>query len=419
MSGEFDVIVVGAGPAGLSTAYFLAKKGFSVVVLERGSEPGSKNVFGGRVYSYVLDKNMPGWRMDAPIERWVRREGLSILCHDGSSINLQYIINRSSDGYDSFTTFLTEFLKWFSYKVEEAGGTIATRVKVDKLIFEGGRAVGVEAGGEIIRSYYVVIAEGANTLLLEKHGLRCRPKPEDISVGVKEVIKLKKETIDERFSLEDDEGVAYFILYPRLGGGGFIYTMREYVSIGVVYRPSFSLNIEARDVIEELRTHPQILKLVRDGVLVEYSAHMIREAGYRDFMEKPYGVGYLVVGDAAGLLINTGFTVRGVDIAIESGRIAAEAIEKAGTPDDLSIYRKLLEENHVISKLEKFKKTPNILSNNRLYTYYPEILCKIFSKTYTVEEELYTLRESIHESVGGLTSLIKIFLELVRAVSSL
>jgi electron transfer flavoprotein-quinone oxidoreductase len=417
LSERYDVIVVGGGPAGLSTAYFLADKGYNIIVLERGSEPGSKNVFGGRIYSYPLDKYFPEWRKDAPIERWVRREALSIFCKD-SIVNLEYEINRRLNGYDSFTAFLSRFLKWLALKVEEKNVIVATNVRVDEILFRDGVAYGVRIGGDKLEAEYVVIAEGANTLLLEKHGLRAKTSPRDIAVGIKEVIRLGREKINERFSLRDEEGLAQFLISPVFGGG-FIYTMKEYVSIGVIYRPLFNNQVEARDVIEELRIHPHISKLLGDGIPVEYSAHIVREAGYRDLMHKPYGRSYIVVGDAAGLILNTGFTVRGVDLAIESGRLAAEAIKKTTPGEEPILYMKLLQEKGITTTLKKFGKVSTILSNQRIYREYPEITCKIFEKMYTVDEFPETFNESLKKAVGGKTSIIRLIFQLLNMVRSL
>lgn len=417
MSERYDVVVVGGGPAGLSTAYFLADKGYSVVVLERGSEPGSKNVFGGRIYSYPLYKYFPEWKRDAPIERWVRRETLSILCRENLT-SIDYQISRKPNGYDSFTAFLSKFLKWLASRVEEKNALLATNVRVDEILFKDGVAYGVKAGEDKVEAEYVVIAEGANTLLLEKHGLREKTSPRDIAVGVKEVIKIGREKINERFCLGDEEGLAQFLVSPVFGGG-FIYTMKEYVSIGVVYRPYFCNQVEAKDVIEELRMHPQISKLLKDGIVIEYSAHIIREGGYRDLMNKPFGRGYIIVGDAAGLILNTGFTVRGVDLAIESGRLAAEAIMKTPPGEELSIYMDLLRRSGMVDTLKKFRNVSRILSNQRIYVEYPDIICQILDKIYTVEEFPETLMESLKKSVKGKTSIIRLLLDLLLMVRSL
>lgn len=417
MSERYSVVVVGAGPAGLSAAYFSARKGLDVVVLERGSEPGSKNVFGGRIYSYALDRHFPGWRGEAPVERWVRREKLSILCGD-EMVGLEYEAARPGDGGDSFTTFLSRFLKWMSSKVEEAGGTVAAGVRVDEIIFTDGRASGVRVGDEKLQADYVVVAEGANTLLLETHGLREKPAPKDLAVGVKEVIRLGKEKIDERFGLRGEEGLAQLIVLPGVGGG-FIYTMRECVSLGVVCRPLYGGRVEVKDVVEELRTAPPVFRLVGDGVPIEYSAHIIREAGYRDLMARPYGEGYLVVGDAAGLILNTGFTVRGVDLAIESGRLAAEAIERAMGGEDLSVYWRLLNESGIVPTLKKFRRAQEVLSDPRVYDKYPELACKVFRKIYGCDALPETLYGSLIEAAGGRLGALRLLMSLARMVRKL
>ncbi|MEM1775493.1 MAG: FAD-dependent oxidoreductase [Nitrososphaerota archaeon] len=87
--GKFDVVVVGAGPAGSSAAYTLSKNGFKVVVIERGRTAGSKNLYGGRVYSKPLEEIYPEFKREAPIERWVKRERFSMMV-GGELLTLEY-----------------------------------------------------------------------------------------------------------------------------------------------------------------------------------------------------------------------------------------------------------------------------------------------------------------------------------------
>ena len=79
MTPEFEVVVVGAGPAGSAAALQLARAGRRVCVVERGPAPGSKNLFGGVVYPRVLDDLIPEWRLEAPFERWVTRRATMLL----------------------------------------------------------------------------------------------------------------------------------------------------------------------------------------------------------------------------------------------------------------------------------------------------------------------------------------------------
>ncbi|MEB3772700.1 MAG: FAD-dependent oxidoreductase [Desulfurococcales archaeon] len=432
MSEKFDVVVVGGGPAGLSTAYFLAEKGFEPVVIERGPEPGSKNVFGGRIYSYVLDKYFPGWRKEAPIERWVRKERMSITCESGS-VTLDYVKHKplKEDEYDSFTAFLSKFTGWLSEKAEEKGAMVLPGSRVEDIVLnDQGYASGVVADGEKIEADYIVIAEGVNTLLSEKLGIRSKPRLETTALGVKEVIRLGKEEINKRFGLEDWEGVAHFFIggpLKGIAGGGFLYTMGEYVTIGAVVRLS-EVNrkeITMKDIAEQLRLHPAIYRYVKDGVLMEYSAHLTREGGLLDVLEKPYGPGYLVVGDAAGFILNTGFTIRGVDLAIESGRLAAEAISKAheeGKRDaeTLSVYKRLVEESVIYRNLREYRNLPKFLENEVLYRDLPDIACEVLGTAYTTDEEVRriypVLMNSLKSHGLGWITLFKLFLEARRSI---
>lgn len=425
---HFDVVVIGAGPAGLTAAYFLAKKGFDVVVLERGPEVGSKNVFGGRIYSYVLDKHFPGWRGEAPVERWVRSERLTFLC-EASNVTLEFRSHRGLNGHDSFTAFLSKFLKWLASKVEEQGGMVATGVLVESLIYDSGAVRGVVAGGDRLKATYTLIAEGANTVLLERHGIRPAPEASKLAVGIKEVIRLGERTISERLGLEPWEGVAQlFVGHPIKGviGGGFLYTMGDYISIGLVVRLSefARTGVKASEIIEEFRFRPELRRLLKGGTVVEYSAHLIREGGALDVLEKPYGNGYLVLGDAAGFTISTGFTARGVDLAMESGRLAAVAVERAhaqGRSDasTLSEYGKLLADSPVMRSLRKYKRAVRFLENRRLYDVYPEVLCSILGRVYGCDEEPTRVWEAVKVSSKGRASLPVIVMDVIRAVTSL
>ena len=113
MSTRFDVIVVGAGPAGLTAAQQLASRGFKVLVIERGRKPGSKNVFGGRIYAHVLDRLYPEYVKEAPVERWVRRERVTFMTEEAwTTVDFE----TTKTEHRSFTTYLTNFVGWLGKK---------------------------------------------------------------------------------------------------------------------------------------------------------------------------------------------------------------------------------------------------------------------------------------------------------------
>ncbi|MEM4007390.1 MAG: FAD-dependent oxidoreductase, partial [Nitrososphaerota archaeon] len=179
--GKFDVVVVGAGPAGSSAAYTLSKNGFKVVVIERGRTVGSKNLYGGRVYSKPLEEIYPEFKREAPIERWVKRERFSMMV-GGELLTLEYYSRNST----SFTAYLSRLAGWMAQKAEEAGAIIVTDVRVDDLYTEDGIVKGIVSGGDALKADVVVDAEGVNRLILERHGLVPKLLPRQVALGVKE-----------------------------------------------------------------------------------------------------------------------------------------------------------------------------------------------------------------------------------------
>ena len=103
---------------------------------------------------------------------------------------------------------------------------------------------------------------------------------------------------------------------------------------------------------------------------------------------KLYGDGVVVVGDAAGFVINIGYMVRGMDLAIASGEAAAKAIISAHdvyTTQALSRYRKLLEESFVIRDLKQYSKFPAFLNNKRIFNEYPQLIAELMTDFFSVD----------------------------------
>lgn len=413
MSQKFDVIVVGAGPSGLTAAQILAARGFKVLVIERGRKPGSKNVFGGRIYAHVLDKLYPEYVKEAPVERWVRKERLTMLTKD-SGVTVEFETKVTE--HRSFTAYLSNFTEWLGRKAESSGALIVTETPVDSLIIRDNKVVGVRSGSDEAYADVVIVAEGINRLVLEASGLAPKLQPGIVGLGVKEVIKLGRGEINERFNLDDDtEGLAWAIAgYPThyLPGGAFIYTNKDAVTLGIVIylEHGTKLDVPVYDLIEEFRLHPFISRLIKGGQLLEYSAHLTPIAGLGAMPTRLYGNGYLVVGDAAGFLLHLGVLIRGVDLAMESGRLAAEAITKAhneGKYDEeaLSVYWRLLNESFILRELQTFKNAHKVLNNPRLYNDYVVILNKFMSRYFDVDGTPRRLWDTFMSSKDKLTLL--------------
>ncbi len=421
---KFDVIVVGAGPAGSAAAYTLAKKGFKVLLVERGRVPGSKNVFGGRVYADPVGEVFDG--LDgAPIHRWVTRERISLVS-GGEMSSFEFRGSKRT----SFTTYLTELAGWMARKVEEAGGVVLTEITVDGLVVEGGRVTGIRVGDERLTSDVVIDAEGINRLLLERAGLVPKLSVRHTGLGVKEVIKLQRDRLEDLFGLEGDEGMAWLMLgdvTDGLPGGAFLYTNRDSVSLGLVIALGDAVKEVGRHVsryVEALRLHPLLRRYLRDGRIMEYSAHLVPEYTWPDLPHLLYTDGLLVAGDAAGLLLNLGYNFRGVDFAAYSGYLAARAVERAHemggmTSENLAIYRDLLEESFVLRQLRKFRRAPRMRENRRLYGAYPRlvnaIMDQLFNSPYETPKVMEALRRAREGRIGWL-EMVRDLLEMVRSV---
>jgi electron transfer flavoprotein-quinone oxidoreductase len=386
----FEVAVVGAGPAGSAAALTLAKEGVQVLLVERGTFPGAKNVFGGRIYSYPLKKLLgESWR-EAPIERFVRKEGITFMTDD-SAFSLEY---ESRDPEGSFTAKRAKFDKWLAEKAEKAGASLITESRVDDLILDGNRVKGIIAGQDKIPTNAVIACDGATTGLARKAGLVGMLEPCQISMGTKDVIELPSEVIEDRLGLDPEQGAAHVFVGSCSGGlrgGGFLYTNRDSIALGMVVggEDVSSNQTQASSFIDRLRKHPKIKRLIKGGRTVEYDAHMIPEAGPK-MLTRPYTNGMIVAGDAAGHLLNNGYTFRGVDIAIQSGIAAAQTVLEARKRKDYSEntlrgFQTRLRTDPALKDMYTFNRVPAYLRKSRLYSIYPELVCAAAEAIYRVD----------------------------------
>jgi electron transfer flavoprotein-quinone oxidoreductase len=428
MSDKFDVIIVGAGPSGTACAFSLARAGLSVVVFERGEFPGAKNMFGGILYTTILNRLIPKFWEEAPLERHITKRRFSLLSED-SELAFEFrteAYNRHPPYNHSFTAYRAKFDPWFSKKAEAAGAMVIPETVVDDLILDQGRVVGVKArreGGEVYGDV-VVLAEGANSFLAKKLGLRPDFPPRAMVVAVKEVVGLPREKIQERFCLEGDEGVAMEFFAGAVGGlvgSAFIYTNKETLSVGLGCTIDAYMHhkITPHDIMEQFKKHPSIQRYIRGGELLEYSAHMIPEGGYH---QVPTLVtdGCLLVGDAAHF-VNASFYHEGTNLAMGSGMLAAEAIIEAKQRGDFSKkslegYVAKLRNSFILKDLYQYRRLSEWTHNNpQFFKDYPELLIDLVQDYFTLSEESKgDVWRQMMSKWQGRISVVKSLLELNR-----
>lgn len=423
-----DVIVVGAGPAGSAAAYHLAKAGQQVLLVERGRVPGEKNVSGGILYGRALHRLIPNFWEHAPIERFITQHNLNVLSGD-STITLGFSKKDfAKPPFNGISVIRYKFDQWFAKQAEEAGALLATGIRVDELIWKNKRVVGIKAGGDEIGANIVIAADGINSLLAAEANLRTPHKPELLGLGVKEVISLPREVIEERFSLSGREGTAMTFLGGTKGfpGGGFIYTNLETLSIGIIiHLTAFQKGkVNATDLVEDFKTYPVVERLIRDGKVLEYSAHLVPEGGYGG-LSRLYTDGLIVTGDAAGFALNIGYTVEGMNFAIASGMAAAKVVLEANGRGDFSKkrlkrYAEILHQDFVLQDLITFKRAPAFLRNSNIYNIYPDILTSIAEELLTSRgvgrKRLLSVILQNWQKRASLLTLVRDGFQAVRAI---
>lgn len=355
---KFECIVVGGGLAGLTAAYLLANAGKEVMLVERGNYCGAKNVTGGRMYGHSMEKVIPGFAETAPIERKIVKERLSSV-QDGVFSTKEFDSRDPHvEGGESYSILRSKFDRWFAETAEAAGVMLITDILVEDLHMVDGKVCGIVAAGEVMEADMVILAEGVNGLLAQKLGMRGANSCDHVAVGVKEVITLSPEVINERFHLAEKEGVAWMINGFDQVCEAFLYTNRDSVSVGVSMEVDKITQTEKSvpEMLEDFLEHSEIAPLLEGGTLAEYSAHLYPK-GSKDRISRLYGDGVLVAGDAAGFCVDFGDTLRGMDLAIETGRLAAETVIDALDQGDFSSeflakYQQLLEESSVYTIMQ-------------------------------------------------------------------
>ncbi|MEW6553406.1 MAG: FAD-dependent oxidoreductase [Actinomycetota bacterium] len=361
-------VVVGAGPAGSACALSLARKGIETVLLERGQRAGEKNVASFVLMTPVLDRLVPDFRDEAPLERLVSDHCLVYL-GEKDMLQLRWRMQEHTDKGLAYTAYRSKFDAWLAGKAEEAGAELLTGVLVTGLITENGKVAGVRIGDEELRADVVVGADGFHTVVGRAAGLVV-DDPRACMLGVKEVLDLSPEVLEERFQLAPGEGICYEMVghaVEDILGATTLYTNRDSISLatfGWVDRLR-DVGIDLHDRLQRVKEHPFIASLIAGSELREYQAHMISNGGRLGFSNL-YSHGVLLCGEAGGFM---DYAYIGVPPGMLSGMMAAETIERAARKRDFSAdtlggYVSSLEKTGLARMLYNSRAAGNYLVNS-------------------------------------------------------
>jgi len=395
MSEKFDAIVVGAGPAGISCAYDLAKGGASVLLLERGEYPGSKNVMGGVLYRKMMEDLIPGFYKEAPLERPITEQRFMMMDKE-SAVTFSYKgMEWAKEPYNNFTVLRAKFDQWFADKAVEQGAILINETVVLECIVENGKVIGVRTdrpNGEVYADV-VVLADGVNSLLAQSLGFHKEYRPDEVALATMEILKLDKKIIEDRFNLEDNQGCTIELFGDAtkgILGTGFLYTNKDTLSLGVgtLLSGLIKHKIKPYELLEYVKSHPMIRPYIQGSEPQEYLAHLIPEGGYNS-MGKIVGDGVIVIGDASQLV--NAIHREGSNLAMTSGRLAAETILSAKEVGDFSErildqYRTKLLSSFVGQDMKKYKDSTHHFDKfPQYFTDYIPMVNKAASQMFTVD----------------------------------
>jgi electron-transferring-flavoprotein dehydrogenase len=378
---EVGVLIVGAGPAGLACAIRLGQLledapeirerlgEVPVAVLEKGKQVGSHLLSGAVVNPRALRRLFKGRKRidEMPFYGPVEHESVYFLTKN-NALRIPAPPTMKNEG--NYVASLSRLGRWLAEQAEEAGTMLLPETSAEKLLVSDGRARGVRSGdkgrgrdgqplgnfepGADLVAKVTVLAEGTQGHLtgvaIDRFGLAGQ-NPQVWALGVKEVWKIKRplDRVIHTMGWPLRPGAKY-----REFGGSFIYPMGEdMLTLGMVVGLDYrDVELSVHDVLQELKTHPFVRKLLEGGERVEWGAKTIPEGGFLALPKQLHAPGLLICGDGAGL-VNVP-ALKGIHYAIESGSLAAEAAFAAlqrgqtpATPGALSIYDDALKQSFV------------------------------------------------------------------------
>ncbi len=344
---EFDVVIVGAGPAGLAAAIRLKQLSpdLTVMVVEKGSEVGAHILSGAVIDPIALDRLLPDWRNeDTPIKTPVTADRFYWLGPSGALRLPNFIMPPLMSNHGNFIVSLGNVCRWLATKAEALGVEIYPGFAATEVLYEDGVVAGIATGdmgigrdgkpkanftrGMELRAKYTLFAEGARgsltKTLLARYQLDKASEPQKFGIGLKELWQVaprkhRRGLVQHTFGWPLDNAT---------GGGSFLYHLDDnLVSVGFVVHLNYrNPYLSPFEEFQRFKTHPLVRDTFVDGKRIAYGARALTEGGYQSVPELTFPGGALI-GCAAGFMNVP--RIKGSHNAMLSGMLAAEHVAAA------------------------------------------------------------------------------------------
>jgi len=381
---EVDVVIVGAGPAGLTTAIHLlnlakaSEKQLSVCVLEKGSEIGAHILSGAVIEPSALDELLPDWKdRGAPLNTKVTRDDVYYFSNKKSSFKFpSFLVPRTMHNSDNYIISLGNFCRWLGEQATELGAEIFPGFAAAEVLYNEDGSVkgvatgdmGVSASGEQKHSYepgfefhakYTILAEGCRGHLgkgvIDKFKLDQDSDPQHYGIGIKEVWEIPEDQHNEGLVLHS---TGYPIQGPSYASssGGFLYhAENNQVSLGLIVSLSYkNSNMSPFDEFQKFKHHPIIKEVLIGGKRVSYGARALIKGGLNSLPKMTFPGGLLIGCDAGTL---NAAKIKGSHTAMRSGMLAAESLFDAlvskDAPIELVDYSQRFRKSRLYSELHE------------------------------------------------------------------